>query len=333
MRLSLYLTVFLLLASCREEFQLEAEFEDIPVIFAYLDPTEPEQYVRVQRVVQGGGADAGAVAMDAERLFYDPEAATVSLTNLQTRESVELERVDGNELGLEREDGVFAGDPNVLYRLPGPNLNLRPGSPIQISVARDDEFEATAETTLLESIEIIRPTTTVRIDDYRRPLLLSWEAGPNAAVFSVEFIFHIREFYAADPSRDRELNLRYPLDLSYQPGNNDRSGNLIRYEVDNEAVYRFIGDALPVDDGVVRRLDDFDVRITAAGVEVARLLALENANAGLTSSQAVPRYTNVVGGQGIVTSRVSELRGGVLFDDGSLDSLREGRFTQRLNFR
>jgi hypothetical protein len=62
-------------------------------------------------------------------------------------------------------------------------------------------------------------------------------------------------------------------------------------------------------------------------------LDLENSNAGLTSSQSIPRYTNVVGGQGIYTSRTSEDLDGIRFDDGSLDSLREGQYTRQLNFQ
>jgi hypothetical protein len=333
MRLFLFLSLLLCLSTCREDFELEADFEDIPVVFAYLEPTSDVQYIRVQRVVQGQGGDAGAAATDGSRLFYDPTAATVSLTNLQTLESVVLDRVDGNDEGLEREEGPFAGDPNVLYRFDARELGLRPGVEVELSVSRGEAPDATARTELLEPINIVRPATTIRLSDYRRAALVSWEAGENAAVFNVQFVYSIREFYAADPARDRELELVQTLNNAYQPGSNQRSGSSVRYEVDNEDVYRFLGQALPEEEGVVRRLDHLRVRITAAGQEVARLLALENANAGLTSSQSIPRYTNVNGGQGIFTSRTTDRSEEISLEDSSLDSLRQGRYTRRLNFR
>jgi hypothetical protein len=324
--------ILILLSSCREDFSLEADFQDIPVVFAYLNPTDDVQYARVQRVIQGGGGDAGAAAADADRLYY-PEDVTVRAINERTLEATELERVDGRVLGLEREDGVFAGDPNVLYRFPTAEISLRPGDGVALEVERSENVVARAETTLLEPLEIIRPSAQVRLDDYRRPQLIAWRAGGNAAVFSIQFVFNIREFYSADPARDRTLRVVYTLEEGFRPGEGERSGDQLRYEVNNEDVYRFLGRALPQDDGVVRRLDDFAVQITAAGTEVARLLDLENANAGLTSSQSIPRYTNVVGGQGIYTSRTSEDLDGIRFDDGSLDSLREGQYTRQLNFQ
>ena len=320
-------------ASCREEFSLEADFQDIPVVYAYLEAAADTQYVRVERGIQGGGGDAGAVARDPQRLYYGEDAARVSLRNLATNEEVVLQRVDATREGLRRDDGVFASEPNILYRTTRSEIDLRSGQDVSITVKREGAPDARAETTLLRPIEIIRPTTTVRLDDYRRPQLLSWEAGPEAVVFAVEFTFTVREFDTADPTKDRTVNITYRADERYRPGGDNRSGNSVRYEVDNEALYRFIGQALTPAEGIARRLDGLSVRITGVGEEIARLLTLEGANAGLTSSQSLPRYTNVEGGQGVVTSRTSNERSDIQLDEASLDSLREGRYTQALNFR
>lgn len=326
-------SVLISLTSCRDDFSLEADYQDVPVIYAYLDPGEAVQYVRVERALQGQGGDAGAVAADPDKLFYGSEAATVTLTNNQTNQSAVLDRINGSDFGLDRENGVFATDPNILYRLGEGELPLAAGAEITLIVSRPGAPDAVATTTILPAIQIVRPATTARIDDYRRPLLIGVEAQPAAAVFSVEFIFHIREFYASDPDRDRTVDLTYVADPSYRPDGENRAPNQVRFEVDNEAIYRFIGNNLPRVDGVVRRFDDFDLRITAAGEEVARLLTLENANAGLTSAQATPRYSNVLNGEGIVTSRTAAVRPGIMLDDASQDSLRDGSYTRGLNFR
>lgn len=320
-------------AGCREEFSLEADFQDIPVVYAYLEAAADTQYVRVERGIQGGGGDAGAVARDPRRLYYGEDAARVSLRNLATNEEVVLTRVDATREGLRRDDGVFAGEPNILYRTTRQEIDLRGGQDVSITVSREGQTDARAETTMLQPIEIVRPTTTVRLDDYRRPQLLSWEASAEAVVFAVAFTFDIREFDTVDPAKDRTVSITYRADERYRPSGENRSGNSVRYELDNEALYRFIGQALPVTVGTARRLDALSLRVTGVGEEVARLLTLEGANAGLTSSQSLPRYTNVEGGQGVVTSRSSDVRSGIQLDEGSLDSLGEGRYTKALNFR
>ncbi len=336
MRLTLRLTAWLSLLlcfSCRDDFSLQAPFQDIPVVFAYLDAQDPVHYIRLERAVQAEGGDAGAAAGNPEQLYYGPQAATVTLTNEALNLSLEMERVDGNAVGLPREAGVFATTPNVLYRVSQSDLRLAGGQEATLTVRRPGEPDAVARTTMLPPVTIIRPTTTVRIDDYRRPLLLSWEAGDQAAVFSVRFTFYLREFSTADPSQDRDLELVYELDTRYQPDGENRASGQVRFEVNNEAIYQFIGRSLPVQDGTTRRFDSFDLEIAAAGEEVARLLTLENANAGLTSAQALPRYSNVTNGEGLFTSRTVSTRSGIVLDDASLDSLSNGQYTRALNFR
>ena len=323
----------LFLLSCREDFSLQAPYQDVPVVFAYLDADAPTHYVRVERAVQSGGGDAGAAAADPEQLFYAPDAATVTLTNTALNLTVELERIDGRTVDAIRDDGVFATSPNILYRVSDSEVRLAAGQDAVITVSRPGEPDAVAQTTLVEPLTIIRPTTTARIDDYRRPLLVSWEAGDHAAVFNVRFIFHLREFSTADPSQDRPVDLTYELDARYQPDGEFRSGGQVRFEVDNEGIYQFIGRSLAPAEGVTRRFDSFDVEVAAAGEEVARLLTLENANAGLTSAQALPRYSNVANGEGVVTSRTRSTRTGIALDEASLDSLSNGRYTRALNFR
>ncbi len=333
MRPTVFCLLLLSFSNCRETFDLEADFEDRPVVFAYLDAEDPVHYVRLERVVQAGGGDAGAAAGNPDQLYYGPAAATVTLTNEALNLSVEMERVDGTDVGLPRQAGVFATTPNILYRAAQSDLRLAGGQEATLTVQRPGEPDVEARTTLLAPVEFIRPSTTARIDDYRRPLLLSWEAGERAAVFNVRFIFHLREFSAADPSQDREVDLVYELDTRYQPDGENRSANQVRFEVNNEAIYQFIGRSLPAQDGTTRRFDSFDLQVAAVGEEVTRLLSLENANAGLTSAQALPRYTNVTNGEGLFTSRTVSTRTGIVLDDASLDSLSNGQYTRALNFR
>ncbi|MFT6000210.1 MAG: hypothetical protein ACI81P_002671 [Neolewinella sp.] len=87
------------------------------------------------------------------------------------------------------------------------------------------------------------------------------------------------------------------------------------------------------ENGVVRRFQSFDVQISAAGQAVLDRRLQENANAGLTSSQTLPPYTNLVGGLGLITSTVSTLREGIVIDGGTIDSLQDGIHTRELGFR
>ncbi|NJB85095.1 hypothetical protein GGR26_000840 [Lewinella marina] len=319
----------LLLVSCRNDFSLQADLADVPVVYGFLDAAGEVHFVRVERAVP----DADVAAADPGQLYYGPDAATVSLTNLGTGVTVEMDRVNGNALDLPRATGPFATTPNILYRVSDEELRLQAGQSVEVRVARPDADDALATTRLLEPLRILRPSTTARLDDYRRPVIVSWNAPPEATVFAVQLLFSVDEHYVGDPSRDRTVELVYDATTDYRPGGAGRSGELVSLELDNEAVYRFLGASFEPTTGVSRQLTAFDLRVTAVGPELGTLLTLSDANAGLTGAQARPRYSNVVKGEGVVSSRTTDRRPGIQLDAASLDSLREGRHTRALNFR
>ncbi|MEL7159142.1 MAG: hypothetical protein AAFN92_00165 [Bacteroidota bacterium] len=325
--------MLLTLLSCRNDFTLEADFQDIPVAYAYLDATAERHFVRVQKAFLEAGGNAETNAGIPDSIYYAAGEATVVLRNLTTQEETELVRVNAEQFDLDREEGVFASSPNVLYTATDADLDLRPGQEIRLSVERPGEETAVAETVLLEPVEINRPTDVVRIDDYRRPLVMSWTRGENAAVYDVRVFFEIRELFPDNPDRNRTVVLEWELSGGFVPGADQSSETQVRFEVNPEAFYQFIGANLEPDNDIVRRFQDFDLQVSAAGREVLELRNLENANAGITSAQSLPRYTNLVGGIGLITGCTSTRKEDILFDGGSLDSLREGRWTRDLGFR
>lgn len=331
-RLALF-TLFCTTAfACRNDFTLEGDFRDIPTAYAYFDAADDAHFVRVQKAFLEAGGNAVDNAGIADSIYYGPEEATVILRNATTGQEAVMDRVDVRTLGINRTDGIFATEPNIAYMTRADEVRLRPGDEADIRIERPGEAAATATTTMLEPLEIIRPGSQARVDNPSRPLIMSWRRGPEASVYDIRVIFNIRELYPADASRNRDLQLVWQVASSYIPGD-DATATQVRFEVDPQGFYRFLQTALPVEGDVVRRFQDFDVEVTAAGPEVLALRTLQDANTGITSSGALPRFTSLVGGIGLITSMTRALRQGVAFDDNSIDSLRDGQFTRALGFR
>ncbi|SER26074.1 DUF4249 family protein [Neolewinella agarilytica] len=332
LRISAFILLTIALLSCRDDFSLEGDYQDIPVAYGFLNADDDRHFIRVEKAFLESGGNANANAGIADSIYYGDNEATVILQNKTTLEDIELERVNAEQFGLDREDGVFAESPNILYTFRDSELRLSAGNEVMLSIQRPGQEDAVAETVLLREIEINRPAETVRVDDYRRPLVMSWTKGDNARVYDVRIIFNIRELFPSDASRNRDISLEWVLSNAYVPSGDQESGNLVRFEVDPEGFYSFLGANLERDDDIVRRFVDFDVRISAAGQEVLDRRNLENANSGITSSQSLPRYTNLSGGIGMVTSNTTTLKTGVDFDNNSRDSLVNGSYTRDLGF-
>jgi hypothetical protein len=333
LRLSLITCCALALFSCRDEFSLEGPYADIPLAYAYLNADDDRHFIRVQKAFLEAGGNAADVAGIADSLYYAADEATIILENVTTGQSTEMERVNGQDFGLNREDGIFAQSPNILYTVRDADLPLNGGNQIRLVIQRPGEPDAFASTVLLNNVTINRPGDAIRIDDYNRPVLFSWSAEDEAAIYDVTVLFNIRELFPSDPSRNRDRTLSWAIDPSFVPGGDQFSTTSVRFDINPENFFRFIGQNLEEVDGIVRRFTDLDVQISAAGQEVLDRRTLENANSGITSSQALPRYTNLSNGLGILTSNTTSLKEGILLDDGSQDSLRDGAYTRNLGFR
>lgn len=333
LRLSLIACSLLVLFSCRDEFTLEGDYQDIPVAYAFLNPEDDQHFVRVQKAFLQAGGNAETNAGIADSIYYGNEEATVILENVTENRSTELERVNGEIFGLNREDGVFATSPNILYTVSDSEFNLEGGDNIRLRITRPGETDAVAETRIINPIAINRPADMVRIEDYQRPLLITWSKEDGAAIYDITIFMNIRELFPGDPDRNRDVRLEWKVANGFVPGADQASENLVRFNLLNESFYQFIGNALEPENDIVRRFQNFDLQISAAGQAVLDRRLQENANAGLTSSQALPPYTNLVGGLGMITSTVATLREGIIFDAGSLDSLESGVYTRDLGFR
>lgn len=325
------LFTILSLAACRDDFSLEAPYRDIPVVFAYLNDAEDTHYVRVQRAFFGLNGNAELAAQLQDSLYYLPEAATVSLQ--QGEQTIILDRVNGDDFGIERPEGTFANSPNILYRFTNSDLNLQPNASISLRVERPGEEDALATTRTLGEIDIVQPnpnTPNIVLENYRQFQNWRWNVSSDARVFDARLRITVREFFPNDPSQNRDRVLEWVINDKIIP---DPGESRVVLQFRNELFWQFLGNELEENPDVRRIIGRIDMVVTGVGGEVEELLALQNANTGITSAQALPTYSNVENGLGIFTSRTQRTLEGISLDPRNLDTLRNGIYTRNLNFQ
>lgn len=321
----------LTLAACRDDFSLEAPYRDIPVVFAYLNDAEDTHYVRVQKAFFGVNGNAELAARVQDSLYYGPEAATVSLQ--QGEETITLNRVNGEDFGQERPEGAFNNSPNILYRFTNSDLNLQPNALVTLRVARPGLEDAVATTRMLGEIEIVQPNPmnpNITLENYRQFQNWRWNVNSNARVFDARLLITVREFFLNDPSQNRDRVLEWVINDKLIPAPGE---SRVVLQFRNELFWQFLGNNLEENPEVRRVIGRMDMVVTGVGGEVEELIALQNANTGITSAQALPTYTNVENGLGIFTGRTRTVLEGIGLDPRNLDTLRNGIYTRDLNFQ
>ena len=71
--------VTLMFSACETDFQLEGEWKDIPVVYAFLSEQDTAYYVRVEKAFLEPGGDATEIAQIPDSIYYKEEQISVSL--------------------------------------------------------------------------------------------------------------------------------------------------------------------------------------------------------------------------------------------------------------
>lgn len=325
-------SLFILCTSCDNELVLNAEWENIPIVYGILEEQEQIQYIRVEKGFIDAETSALEVAKRTDSIYYSN--TTVQLERPDFNETILLERVNATEEGLAREMGIFADEPNILYKLDlGDTEPLQGGELVRLSIIDDkDEVLASAETQIVESFTLIngQPGDPLNFSEYDRPVRISWRPeGDAAAIYDVQIIINYEESLPNDATQFVDKSVTWQVRKNLLREGDDRMG----IQILGEELYIFLDGALEESATQIRRFRDLEVVVTAAGNELAEYIRVRQANTGITSSQIVPTFSNIEGGLGLFSSSAQVSRGGIRITPSSLDSLAEGIHTQDLGFR
>lgn len=318
------LIALLSLNACDNELNVTTDWKNIPVVYGVLSPFDTVHYIRIEKAFLDPSRSALEIAQIADSIYYDDLDAV--LVDVSSGERYNLEAVDGNLIGLQRQEGIFATSPNLLYRVTAGDINLSPRQDYRLEINRSESLPlVTATTEIVSRPSINRPffTERLRFQDNNFFKVL-WLVSDNAAMYDVNLIIH---FLETDPENVSEFVARA---LEW---NIARNITLNEVEILGIRFYEYLAGQLEAHPDINRIFTGIDVEVLAGGEELAEFRRIQLANTGITSVGGdIPRYTNLSEGIGILTSSNRDLKTGYDLHPETLDSLRNGRITEELNF-
>lgn len=315
---------------CRQDFDITAPYRELPVVYGLIDIQDSIHYLRIQRAFVDSSLSALTIATRPDSLYY-PDILDVTVANDCTGQSWLLERISGDQIGLPKEEGLFASGTHVLYRFAA---QLEPGHHLRLHLLnRQTGHEATSSTGLVGPFNTIVPAPGYVVswgggqDEF---VNLAWKPAAHALVYEMVFSFHwydvpnsgtdtvpqvlsftiFGNMVTAPPASELNLTQPYPTMALYQ-----QIGSMIHEDSTLHRIPRFVR-----------------WRITAGGTALGLLVGNQQVQQGITAGQNLTVYTNIDNGLGIFSSRYT-----MEFDNAlgsnAMDSLRHGRFTRHLRFR
>lgn len=308
-RFILMALAFSVFSSCDNELDITADWKEIAIVYGVLNPTDAQNYIRIQRAYLDETTGALAFSDIPDSLYFD--SLQVSLTefhNGQEGNTYRLTKVDGNQIGLEKDSGLFQSEVNYLYQL---NAEVKASSFFHTYEYRLTVFNpytgnlVTSSTPSVGRAEIEAP-----VNDFSEELLILadtnykiisvFQEGKFARAYDQIMRIRLEEINREDTS-DREV-----LELDWVMFRNRSTKSLAGfnesiYPVSSKLFFTFIQSQLDAEKNVKRRLLNFDIYNYGISDDLNTYINVNQPSIGIV--QKKPEYTNIENGFGIFASR------------------------------
>ncbi|MBT8189158.1 MAG: hypothetical protein KJO29_01920, partial [Bacteroidia bacterium] len=190
MKLKSLFFLLLVLYSCDNELNVIEDYKDIPVVYGVLSTSDTAQYIRVEKVFVDPETSALVLAQNPDSLYYNDIDVSIQR---EDGAIYQLEKVDANLEGYQREEGVFAQSPNYLYKIRTGDIPLVSDNEYTLILQRvNDLTPVTATTELVGTSKILTPSSSIGFN-YVQPTRIRWRKGENARIFDIYIQFNYRE--------------------------------------------------------------------------------------------------------------------------------------------
>lgn len=320
-----------LLYSCKTDFDVTSDWEDIAIVYGLLDPTDTAQYIKVNKAFLDKSTSALEIAQIPDSLYY--QDIIVQLEQYQNgalKKTIDLEKVDGNLEGLVKDTGIFANSPNFLYKT---KEVLDQNSSYKLVITESDNGKViSAQTEVINDFSIIRPTSSQKVnffpgDNYNGQFI----SAIDGKIYGLVVRFNYREVNASDPTIFTDKHIDWEI-FTTKRSNNTNGGQNMDYDIAGDGFYAYVNSQIQDDVTVYRQALNLDFMFSVGGETLDTYNQVAIAQQGLTSGNIQPEYTNIENGLGLFSSRFYKNVVGVAIDDHTIDTLACSPTTKHLRF-
>jgi hypothetical protein len=338
-KLIVVLLSLLVIHSCDNELNVAADWKEVPVIYGLLDPAAPVTYIRINRAYLNEDGDALQYASESDSIQF--EELTVKLVehkNGVEMNSILLEKVNGDTIGLAKDSGIFSNTPNILYRtfqkINGTDLfNTYRYDLVVVNEKSNKIYLSSAETVgslFLVTPRLQRENPSIYIsDENERFIYINFQEGFNAAMYDLVIRFRYSEFEIDNPTSFRLDSLDWVVFSGKETRGRDGRGQQI-ITVKGANFYEFLRSQIPIDESLKRVALDMDFTFYGAGEDLYTYVQVNKPSIGIV--QKKPEFTNIENGLGIFSSRHINRFNNVSITRDMKSRLAISPITESLNF-
>ena len=317
----------ILLGSCDNTVDVNAEWKEITVVYGMLNPEDSVQYIKINKAFLNENQDAEEVAQKPDSLYHNND---IRVRLLELKDGAVKEEISLQQATLDtKEPGLFPFPNHILYKTPKYQLNANRRYKLVIDQLKQNK-PVTATTPIVKNITLDYPKTRHNlnfgdVDD----LPFNWGTGENAFFYHLQIntIYTNVNTVNGNTSKD---TVEWVV-FEQQQTNSTAGGRDFEYEVPTQDFFQQVAAHVQRKNDIIRPVDSMyaEVIITGGAREIFNYLRVNEPSISLV--QKKPEYTNVNNGRGIFSS-ATPYRYKIKFSDKTIDSLILGRYTKNLGF-
>lgn len=305
--LSLIVSILFMFPACETDVDVNAEWEEITIVYGLLSQNEQEHYFRINKAYLGG--NALEVAQIEDSSSYNG-ALQVTLQGLNLSNEVVQTIPFDTTTTSNKDTGIFYNPYMLVYEGAG---ELDPDLYYKLNVKNTvSGKEVSASTRLIENFNISQPPSGGKAT-FRKDFTTEFSWGN--AVYAKRYEPMIRFHYYEIASGTSDTVAKY-IDwvLSTQTADDISGEGSQELNVSNNGFYDFIANNVkPAEFNGIRLCGSVDFIVTAGGEEYDTYLRVNGPSYSLVQDR--PEYTNIDNGFGLMSSRYTTYKNRRLHPD------------------
>jgi len=340
-----FFSISLIFSSCSTDFELNAPYETIPVVYGLLDQSKDTQFVKINRSFLGYGNNVDYAAINDCTHFENVVAVLEEYNefgNLIDHDTLK-ELMVGN-----LQPGIFYEDSQKVYYLETDNDSLKEENTYHLKVSVPDKgLNFDAETDLIKGTWLnfkfqtilylagsgfkVADVDLATTEDGYLEQTLRWTTAERGKRYELMLRLHYTEVYndLSEQEKYLEWNLGRQISVSSSGGEEmfkDVSGGsffnfvetqLQNYENEDQVMKRVLG------------MDAVEIILTAGNEDLNTYMQVNEPVTGIVTER--PIFTNVNNGIGIFASKYST-KVSTFLSDGSMLEICAGQKTSGFKF-
>lgn len=291
----LLIIIIIIIIGCDTDFDVNADWKETTVVYGLLDASLDTQYIRINKGYLGN-ISAIDMAQYSDSIHFNPDHLKVELHKLQFEDT--LISISLDTVIVDKEEGLFANDNNIVYEALTPSNFLRSDRQYVLTIKNivSDNF-VNAMTEVVSGFSFLNFNSAYKFGFYNgalpdstkfRSKTLEWNKVENGMIYQLDVRFNYLE-----NGKSKHLVWTQPL-VSFV-------GAVMETKLEGEKFFNFLSNNLENDNSLSREFVDIDLIMTISTQDLHTYMQVNTPINGIVQERDL--FTNINNGIGLFSSR------------------------------